>query len=222
MDNVRNYIAARVAQEFEEGEIVNLGIGIPVLVADFLPSNKQVFLHSENGILGVGPAPPPDQVNPDLINASKLPISEQIGAAYFDSACSFGMMRGGHIDKTVIGALQVSQEGDIANWSVPGKEVLGVGGAMDLTVGAKVVIVATTHLSSEGKPKIVPTCTYPLTAKREVDILVTEYSVFKFDNGKMYLEEMVDEISFEQLKAMTPANYKISENFKKLIKNLCY
>ncbi|MFC4770278.1 3-oxoacid CoA-transferase subunit B [Effusibacillus consociatus] len=211
--DTRHYIAWRAAQELEDGDIVNLGIGVPVLVADYIPENRQVFLQSENGILGVGPTPPPDKSDPDLINASKLPISELVGASYFDSALSFAMMRGGHVDKTVIGALQVSETGDIANWAVPGKDVLGVGGAMDLIVGAKTVIVATTHLTPDGKPKLVPSCTYPLTAKGEVDILVTEYAVFRFQDSKMILVEMVDELSLDQLHEITPARFELSKNF---------
>ncbi|WP_018133083.1 3-oxoacid CoA-transferase subunit B [Effusibacillus pohliae] len=214
MIDYRPYIAWRAAQELEDGDIVNLGIGIPVFVADYIPPERQVFLHSENGILGVGPTPPPERVDPDLINASKLPISEMPGASYFDSALSFAMMRGGHVDKTVIGALQVSETGDIANWAVPGKDVLGVGGAMDLIVGARTVIVATTHLAPDGKPKLLPSCTYPLTARGEVDILVTEYCVFRFVDSKMILEELVDDMSLERLKEITPANFELSRNFR--------
>jgi 3-oxoacid CoA-transferase B subunit len=156
MSDYKHYIAWRAAQELQDGDIVNLGIGIPVLVADYLPSDRSIILHSENGILGVGPTPGAAEQDPDLINASKLPISENSGASYFDSALSFAMMRGGYIDKTVIGALQISGRGDIANWAIPGKDVLGVGGAMDLIVGAKTVIVASTHLSPQGEPKILP------------------------------------------------------------------
>jgi 3-oxoacid CoA-transferase B subunit len=212
--NKRNYIAWRAAQELEHGDIVNLGIGIPILVADYIPNDLRVFLHSENGILGVGPTPPPESQDPDLINASKLPISEKIGASYFDSALSFAMMRGGHVDKTVIGALQVSETGDIANWAVPGKDVLGVGGAMDLIVGAKTVIVTTTHLTVDGSPKLLPSCTFPLTAREEVDVLITEYAVFRFVNQQMILEEIVDDISLCQLKQITPANYDISDQLR--------
>lgn len=212
--DARRYIAWRAAQELEDGDIVNLGIGIPVLVADYIPADRRVFLQSENGILGVGPTPPPESQDPDLINASKLPISELIGASYFDSALSFAMMRGGHVDKTVIGALQVSETGDIANWAVPGKDVLGVGGAMDLIVGARTVIVATTHLTPAGKPKLLPSCTYPLTARNEVDVLITEFAVFRFENAKMFLEELVDELILGELKEITPANYQLSDRFR--------
>jgi 3-oxoacid CoA-transferase B subunit len=212
--DMRHYIAWRAAQELEDGDIVNLGIGIPVLVADYLPADRKIFLHSENGILGVGPTPPPDRVDPDLINASKLPISELPGASYFDSALSFAMMRGGHVDKTVIGALQVSEKGDIANWAAPGADVLGVGGAMDLIVGARTVIVTMTHQSFGGTPKLIPSCTYPLTARGEVDIVVTEYAVFRFVNQNMYLEELVSDMTLEGLKEITPAHFELSSNFR--------
>jgi 3-oxoacid CoA-transferase B subunit len=214
MMDVRRYIAWRAAQELDDGDIVNLGIGIPVLVADYIPENRYIFLQSENGILGVGPTPPEEEQDPDLINASKLPISELAGASYFDSALSFAMMRGGHVDKTIIGTLQVSERGDIANWAVPGKDVLGVGGAMDLIVGAKQVIVVTTHLTSAGSPKLLPACTYPLTAKGEVDILITEFAVFRFANSMMILEEIVDEISLRRLKEITPMKYEVSDNLR--------
>ncbi|SFJ55104.1 3-oxoacid CoA-transferase subunit B [Thermoflavimicrobium dichotomicum] len=210
----RHYVAWRAAQELESGDIVNLGIGIPILVADYIPKDRQVFLQSENGILGVGPTPPTESQDPDLINASKLPISEQIGASYFDSSLSFAMMRGGHIHKTVIGTLQISQSGDIANWAVPGKDVLGVGGAMDLIVGARTVIVVSTHLTSDGKPKILPACTFPLTAKGEADVLITEYAVFRFIDNQMVLEELVDDLTLDQLKQITPAHYEISDHFR--------
>jgi 3-oxoacid CoA-transferase B subunit len=214
MNDYRHYIAWRAAQELMEGDIVNLGIGIPVLVADYLPADRHVFLHSENGILGVGPTPSNDQIDPELINASKLPITELPGASYFDSALSFAMMRGGHVDKTVIGALQVSETGDIANWAAPGVDVLGVGGAMDLIVGARTVIVTMTHQSYSGMPKLVPTCTYPLTAKGEVDIVITEFSVFRFIDQKMCLEELVDDMTLKQLKEITPAKFELSPTFR--------
>ncbi|MBS4210983.1 MULTISPECIES: 3-oxoacid CoA-transferase subunit B [Neobacillus] len=215
--SVKHYIAWRCAQELSLG-CVNLGIGIPTLVADYLPKGV-VTLHSENGILGAGPEPGPDFVvdpeNMDLVNASGVqPITALPHASYFDSSLSFCIMRGGHLDATVIGALQVSETGDIASWAVPGKDVLGVGGAMDLVVGAKRVIAAMTHLSPKGEPKILPECTYPLTAKNRVDTIVTEYAVFKFREGKLYLVEMVDELTFEQLKEMTPASYEIADDFK--------
>ncbi|MGX6444576.1 3-oxoacid CoA-transferase subunit B [Neobacillus sp. K501] len=215
-DSTKNYIAWRCAQELSSG-VVNLGIGIPTMVADYLPKGV-VTLHSENGILGVGPEPEEfelDIENMDLVNASGVqPITALPHASYFDSSLSFCIMRGGHLDATVIGALQVSETGDIASWAVPGKDVLGVGGAMDLVIGAKRVIAAMTHLSPKGEPKILSECTYPLTAKNRVDTIVTEYAVFKFREGRLWLVELVDELSFEQLKEMTPASYEIADDFK--------
>jgi 3-oxoacid CoA-transferase B subunit len=215
-DSIKNYIAWRCAQELTSG-VVNLGIGIPTMVADYLPKGV-VTLHSENGILGVGPEPENavvDVENMDLVNASGVqPITALSHASYFDSSLSFCIMRGGHLDATVIGALQVSETGDIASWAVPGKDVLGVGGAMDLVIGAKRVIAAMTHLSPKGEPKILSECTYPLTAKNRVDTIVTEYAVFKFREGRLWLVELVDELSFEQLKEMTPASYEIADDFK--------
>jgi 3-oxoacid CoA-transferase B subunit len=214
-ESIKRYMAWRCAQELTSG-VVNLGIGIPTLVADYLPKGR-VTLHSENGILGIGPEPDPSQtdVDWDLVNSSGVqPITALDHASYFDSSLSFCIMRGGHLDATVIGALQVSADGDIASWAVPGKDVLGVGGAMDLVVGAKRVIVAMTHLSPKGEPKILPKCTYPLTAQNRVDTIVTEYAVFKIREGILYLVELVDELSFEQLKEMTPAPYEIADDFK--------
>lgn len=215
-NSIKNYIAWRCAQELTSG-VVNLGIGIPTMVADYLPKGV-VTLHSENGILGVGPEPENSKVdveNMDLVNASGVqPITALSHASYFDSSLSFCIMRGGHLDATVIGALQVSETGDIASWAVPGKDVLGVGGAMDLVIGAKRVIAAMTHLSPKGEPKILSECTYPLTAKNRVDTIVTEYAVFKFREGRLWLVELVDKLSFEQLKEMTPASYEIAEDFK--------
>src|SRR3954468_8083522 len=176
-DDPRARIAERAARELRPGEIVNLGIGIPNMIPAFLGPETDVFLHTENGLLGVGPRPGEDDIDPDLIDAAKRPVTALPGAAYFDSAESFAMIRGGHIDVAVLGALQVSGGGDIANWAVPGKDVLGVGGAMDLVVGAKRVIVTMTAASSAGEPKVVPVCTYPLTAKGAVDVVITELCV---------------------------------------------
>nr|WP_263324477.1 3-oxoacid CoA-transferase subunit B [Neobacillus sp. Marseille-Q6967] len=217
-ESIKHYIAWRCAQEITEG-VINLGIGIPTLVADYLPKGK-VTLHSENGMLGVGPVPAPEDMisdveKIDLVNSSGVQqITALPHASYFDSSLSFCMMRGGHLDATVIGALQVSERGDIASWAVPGKDVLGVGGAMDLVVGAKRVIAALTHQSAKGEPKILPECTYPLTAKNRVDTIITEYAVFKFREGQMLLVELVDEVTFEELKNMTPASYEIADDFK--------
>ncbi|WP_087972430.1 3-oxoacid CoA-transferase subunit B [Oceanobacillus rekensis] len=213
---VKRYIAWRAAQELQAG-VVNLGIGIPTLVADYL-SPGLVTLHSENGILGVGPSPVPEDEDPDLINAGKAPVTIQPHSSFFDSSLSFAMMRGGHLDATIIGALQVAANGDIASWAIPGKDVLGVGGAMDLVVGAKRVIVATTHVTPKGEPKILSKCKYPLTAKGRVDTIITEYAVFKIRQSKLYLVEKVEEISFEDLNQITEAPYEIGGNFKTVVR----
>ncbi|WP_067726552.1 3-oxoacid CoA-transferase subunit B [Oceanobacillus damuensis] len=212
--SVKQYIAWRCAQELKSG-IVNLGIGIPTLVADYL-SRGSVTIHSENGILGVGPEPSPEEFDIDLVNAGKQPITVLPHTSYFDSSLSFAMMRGGHLDATVIGALQVSEKGDIASWAIPGKDILGVGGAMDLAIGAKRVIAAMTHLTPKGDPKILPQCTYPLTAKKRVDTIVTEHAVFKFYQEKLWLVELNDDVSFEKLKEMTPASYEIAKDLKRV------
>lgn len=212
---IKETIAMRAAQEIDNGDIVNLGIGIPTLVADFIPEGKKIFLHTENGLLGVGPSPSPDEIDPEIINAGKLPVTAQLGASYFSSSESFAMIRGGHVDVAILGALQVAENGDIANWAIPGENILGVGGAMDLVAGAKKVIVTTQHCTKNGEPKILPKCTYPITAKGVVKVLITEYAVFKFENNQMILEEIIGDITEEQLKEITPANYVVSEKLKK-------
>lgn len=206
-------IAKRVAKWLEDGSVVNLGVGIPTMVVDYLPAGKQLYIQSENGVLGVGPSPAPGKVNPNLINAGRKPITVVPGAAYFDSAISFGMIRGGHLDATVIGALQVSEQGDLANWQVPGKDVLGPGGAMDLVVGAKEVIVATQHTAKDGTPKIIEKCTMPITAWSAVHVLVTEYAIFTFSRSGMKLVEITADTTLSKIKAITPANYEVADNF---------
>ncbi|MEX2104402.1 MAG: 3-oxoacid CoA-transferase subunit B [Bacilli bacterium] len=210
---IKDRIACKASKFLKKGQIVNLGIGIPTLVANYISDNF-VYIHSENGMLGVGPAPQPGQEDQGLINAGKKPVTEVEGVSYFDSAESFAMIRGGHIHVTILGALEISERGDIANWAVPGTSVMGIGGAMDLVVGAQQVIVTTTHLTKDGSSKIVPYCNFPLTAEREVDILITEFAVFHFDLGRMILEEISSDITLEQLKEITTANYEISENLK--------
>jgi len=207
--DVKTSIATRAARELRSGEVVNLGIGIPNLIPGLLGSGTNVFLHTENGLLGVGPRPAEDEVDPDLIDAAKQPVTALPGAAYFDSAQSFAMIRGGHIDVAILGALQVSIAGVIANWAVPGKDVLGVGGAMDLVVGARRVIVAMTATSSTGEPKIVPECTYPLTARAAADIVVTELSVFRLRDGALVLTELLGEATVDQVRAATGAPFDI-------------
>ncbi|TCZ76306.1 CoA transferase subunit B [Paenibacillus albiflavus] len=202
-------IAARIAKELKHGDIVNLGIGIPTMVVDYLPQDVSVFIHSENGILGVGPTPSPSEVDPDLVNAGKQPVTVMTGAAYFDSASSFAMIRGGHIDVSILGALQVDEQGRIANWAVPGASVLGVGGAMDLLEGSKKVIVATTHCTKEGKPKLLGQVDYPLTSLRRVDLIVTELALFKVTNEGLILMEMSPKASLEEIRSKTEASFQI-------------
>jgi 3-oxoacid CoA-transferase B subunit len=208
-DDVKARIATRAAQELQRGEVVNLGIGIPNLIPRLLGEGTGVFLHTENGLLGVGPPPSEDEVDPDLIDAAKRPVTALLGAAYFDSAQSFAMIRGGHVDVAVLGALQVSIGGDIANWAVPGRDVLGVGGAMDLVVGARRVIVTMTTASSNGEPKIVAECTYPLTARGAADVVVTELSVFRLRDGALVLTELLEDATVDQVRAVTGAPFDV-------------
>ena len=209
-DDPKTRIAARAALELRPGEVVNLGIGIPNLIPSFLDPDSGVFLHTENGLLGVGPQPSGEELDPDLIDAAKRPVTARVGASYFDSAASFAMIRGGHIDVAVLGALQVSATGDIANWAVPGKDVLGVGGAMDLVIGARRVIVTMTATSSSGEPKVVPACTYPLTAADAVDVVVTELSVFRISDRVLHLTELLGGATIEDVRAATSAAFVVS------------
>jgi len=208
-DDVKSSIAIRAAQELRPGEIVNLGIGIPNLIPGLLGDTAGVFLHTENGLLGVGPRPGEEELDPDLIDAAKRPVTALPGAAYFDSAQSFAMIRGGHVDVAVLGALQVSVAGDIANWAVPGKDVLGVGGAMDLVVGARRVIVTMTATSSSGDPKIVDECTYPLTAHGAADVVVTEHAVFRLRDAALVLTELLGSATLEGVRAETGAPFDV-------------
>lgn len=209
-DDRKWLIARRAALELPHGSVVNLGIGLPTLVADCLPPGVSVFLHSENGILGVGPSPKEGEGDRDLINAGKEPVTIVPGASFFDSATAFAMIRGGHVNVAVLGALQVSQEGDIANWAVPGGPQLGVGGAMDLVVGARRVVVTMLHLDRHGKSRVVSECTLPLTARREADLLITDLGVFSFRDGAMELQELAPGVTLEQLRASTPAAFAVA------------
>jgi len=208
--DARLVIAGRAASELRPGEVVNLGVGIPNLIPGFLGDKTDVFLHTENGLLGVGPRPDEDELDPDLIDAAKRPVTALPGASYFDSAASFAMIRGGHVDVAVLGALQVSAEGDVANWAVPGKDVLGVGGAMDLVVGAGRVIVTMTATSSSGEPKVVEACTYPLTAAKAVDVVVTELCVFRFPGGVLTLTELLGNATVADVEAVTAAPFAVA------------
>ncbi|WP_410209032.1 3-oxoacid CoA-transferase subunit B [Fusobacterium sp.] len=210
---VREYIAKRVAQELEDGYVVNLGIGLPTLVANYIPEGMSVTFQSENGIIGVGPAPAPGKEDKDIVNAGGGFVTVLPGAQYFDSCTSFGIIRGGHVNATVLGALEVDQEGNLANWMVPGKMVPGMGGAMDLVVGAKHVIVAMEH-TSRGKVKIVKKCKLPLTAAHEVNLIITEKCVLEVTPEGLVLREVSPYSSIEDVKATTEADIIIPDDVK--------
>lgn len=209
--DVKNFIARRVALELKDGDVVNLGIGLPTLVANFVPEGVNITLQAEHGILGAGPAAKEGEEDPEIINAGGFPITVMPGACFFDSATSFGIIRGGHVDVTVLGALQVDEKGNLANWMVPGKRVPGMGGAMDLVVGARKVIVAMEH-TAKGEPKILKECSFPLTAVEVVNQIITEMGVMEITEEGIVLTEIAPGLTVEDVQAATGAKLIISKN----------
>lgn len=206
----REYIAWRIAQELKDGDIVNLGIGLPTLVVQFIPKEINVIMQSENGILNMGPPPEEGTEDLNIVNAGGKWVTVLPGGSFFDSALSFSIIRGGHVDVTVLGALEVDQDGNLANWMVPGKTVPGMGGAMDLATGARKVIIAMEHCAKDGSPKILKKCTLPLTAQGKINLIVTEKAVFKVTSGGLLLSELAPGMTVEEIRACTEAEFKIS------------
>lgn len=209
--DAKEIIAKRVAQEFKNGDFINLGIGLPTKAVDYIRSDIQINLHSENGFAGVWDTATPETLDKDVVDAGGSNVVLRKGGMFFDSVTSFEIIRGGHLDMTVLGALEVDEEGNLANWKIPGKLLPGMGGAMDLVNGAKKVIISMVH-TARGKPKILKKCTLPLTGKAVVDMIITELAVFEFINGKLYLTELMPDISLEDVKKVTPASYEIALN----------
>lgn len=213
--DAKEIIARRVAKEFKDGDVVNLGIGLPTLVPNYIDEGVEIILHSENGFTRIGPAPEEDQIDPNLVNAGGMPVTIIPGGVFFDSAMSFTIIRGGHLDATVLGALQVDEEGNLANWMIPGKLVPGMGGAMDLVGGAKKVIVAMTH-TAKGDLKILKKCTLPLTGVRKVSKIITEMGVMEVTTEGLVLTEYNPEYTLDQIKEATEAALIIPENIKEM------
>lgn len=211
---MRELIARRAAEELTPHSVINLGIGIPTLVADYI-TDPSITLHTENGLLGVT-AVDPEHIDPLIVNAGKLPVGEGIGASYFSSAQSFAMIRGGHVDTAILGALQIDEKGRIANWAIPGKDIIGVGGAMDLLEGAKKIIITTSHTANDGSPKIVESCTFPITSERVADMIITELAVFQWSGDQYELIELVGNATLEEVEAKTEARFTIHQEIRRL------
>ncbi len=207
--DAKEIIAARVAQEFKDGDFVNLGIGLPTKAVDYISKDVNINLHSENGFAGIWDTATPETLDKDVVDAGGSNVVLQSGGLFFDSVTSFEIIRGGHLDMTVLGALEVDEEGNLANWKIPGKLLPGMGGAMDLVNGAKKVIISMVH-TARGNSKILKKCTLPLTGKGVVDMIITEMGVFEFINGKLVLTELTDGVSLEDIKALTPASYEVA------------
>lgn len=214
--DAKEIIARRVAKEFKDGDVVNLGIGLPTLVPNYIDEGVEIILHSENGFTGIGPAPEDDQIDPNLVNAGGMPVTIMPGGVFFDSAMSFTIIRGGHLDATVLGALQVDEEGNLANWMIPGKLVPGMGGAMDLVGGAKKVIVAMTH-TAKGEVKILQKCTLPLTGAKKVSKIITEMGVMDVTPQGLVLVEYNTDYTLDEIQLATEAKLIISDQIKAMI-----